>query len=83
VDYRSTIYVDRGPAQIFFRWVVNDTAFPVETVDFTGADSQQQIVGVVTILYNSTGLMTAQLEILSPQQMESNIVTAQITCESD
>jgi hypothetical protein len=79
LDYRSTISVDRGPAQVSFRWIVNDTAFNIDTVDFSGTGPQQTRVGLVSIV-DVSSVWTAQLEILSPQQMRSNTVKAMIIC---
>jgi hypothetical protein len=80
LQFTTDISVNRGPTSIDFRWIINGSPFPSDKVDFPDPGSQHQTVGQVTVLYVSSGPWTAQLEVLSPTSMKSNVVTATTTC---
>lgn len=80
LNFISKVSVNRGPTVVTFRWILNGSPLPNETINFSGTGAQSETVGQVTVLYSSSGPWTARLELISPIPKTSNTVTSTITC---
>jgi len=81
VSARTTIKVNKGPATIRYRWIINGSPLASDSITFSGSGQQDTSLYKTSVVNRLSGSRTAQFEVLSPRSVKSDRVQSAVSCK--